>query len=281
MNNVYCIHFDKKEIRVSLDLLQKYLDQGWKFGFSWNHCKNSSSAHKGHSPSNKGRTVPEETKRKISETLKRKYDQGLEIGFRTYWKSSHDSWCKGLTKETDQRVMNISIGKMGHEVSKETRKKLHDSHYGKKIPKDKLEIILSKWYITKKLNNSFNYSKPEQMFYETLLELNKKYTIYRQYKDKERYPFYCDFYIEELDLFIEMNFHWSHGKHPFDKYSSEDISTLNEWLEKSNTSKYFSNSIEVWTKRDVNKRLIAAKNNLNYIELFDEEDVKKLLEKLK
>lgn len=34
--------------------------------------------------------------------------------------------------------------------------------------------------------------------------------VVRQYRDP-RYPFFCDFYVRSLDLFVECNFHWTHG----------------------------------------------------------------------
>ena len=37
---------------------------------------------------------------------------------------------------------------------------------------------------------------------------------------------------------------------------------------KSKNTKYYNVAIEVWTKRDVNKRNIAKQNNLNYLEIF-------------
>ena len=32
----------------------------------------------------------------------------------------------------------------------------------------------------------------------------------------DRYPFACDFYISSLDLFIECNYHWTHGGKPYE-----------------------------------------------------------------
>lgn len=130
------------------------------------------------------------------------------------------------------------------------------------MTKDKLYIQLTKQYITKKKNNSFNKSKAEEEFFDYLLKENINKTILRQYRD-ERYPFYCDFYIKEDDLFIECNFHWTHGGHPFDKNNPLDIQKLNEWEEKAKTSKFYQTAIEVWTIRDVKKREVAIKNNLN------------------
>ena len=65
---------------------------------------------------------------------------------------------------------------------------------------------------SKRKNHSFNISKPEV---ESFNLLKEKYPdVINQYKD-ERYPFACDFYIPSLDLYIECNYHWTHGGHPF------------------------------------------------------------------
>lgn len=96
-----------------------------------------------------------------------------------------------------------------------------------------------------------------------LLRENVNKTIYRQYKC-DRYPFYCDFYIVEDDLFIELNAHWSHGGKPFDANDPECIDKLELWKEKAKTSKFYEVAIETWTIRDVQKQMIAKQNNLNY-----------------
>jgi hypothetical protein len=41
-----------------------------------------------------------------------------------------------------------------------------------------------------------------------------------------------------------------------------------DWVKKSIEHPYYLNAIKVWTKRDVKKREIAKKNNLNYLEIF-------------
>ena len=58
-----------------------------------------------------------------------------------------------------------------------------------------------------KKNNSFNKSKEEEKYYSYLLHLYSSEDIVRQYYDKDRYPFHCDFYIKSEDLFIEVNKH--------------------------------------------------------------------------
>ena len=120
-----------------------------------------------------------------------------------------------------------------------------------------------KLYITKKNNNSFHTSKIENKFkkYLTLNNINYEY----QYKS-ELYPFACDFYIPEYDLYIEIQGNWTHGGHPYDESSIEDINKLNIWKNKKN--RYYDIAVKVWSKSDVLKRETARKNNLNYLEVF-------------
>ena len=130
-----------------------------------------------------------------------------------------------------------------------------------------------KEYITKKKNNSFNISKPEDQSYELL---KSKYPdVQKQYRS-EAYPFNCDFYIPSLDLYIECNYHWTHGFHPYDPNSIEDQKQLELW--KSKSTKFYDNAINTWTIRDVNKRHTAKENNLNWIEFFSILKLNKWLE---
>lgn len=64
---------------------------------------------------------------------------------------------------------------------------------------------------------------------------------------------------------MELNLHWSHGRHWFDETNIDDKLTANMWIEKAKTSDYYQAVIDVWTKRDVLKRETAKKNHLNYI----------------
>ena len=95
-----------------------------------------------------------------------------------------------------------------------------------------------------------------------LKQFNEK-TILRRYKE-ERYPFYCDFYIVEDDLFIELNAHWTHGGKPFDPDDIQCQEKLKIWQEKAKQSKFYENAIKTWTERDVKKQKIAKENHLNY-----------------
>ena len=79
------------------------------------------------------------------------------------------------------------------------------------------------------------------------------------------YMFECDFYIPSEDLFIELNAHPSHGKHPFVGDVPDNL--LLEELRKHNTP-WNNKVIETWTQRDVEKLTIARQNKLNYIVIY-------------
>ena len=138
--------------------------------------------------------------------------------------------------------------------------------------------ILAKKYLTMKKNNSFNISKPEE---ELFLYIKEKFpSVERQYKDEKRYPYCCDFYIPELDLFLELNGTWTHGKHPYDSTSLEDKLKLEQWKEKSKEHPYYLNAIKTWTVRDVEKRNTAKKNNLNFKEVWSLDEGKEFIDDL-
>lgn len=149
----------------------------------------------------------------------------------------------------------------------------------------KTEDFLKKSYATKKINNSFNVSKSEDELYNKLCNIFNKDSVFRQYNTKifeksDRYPFDCDFYIKPLDLFIELNFSWTHGGHVFDANCEKDLETLDHWRDKALISDYYKNAINVWTVRDPLKLKTADKNKLKYCILYTISDENKLLESL-
>ena len=150
------------------------------------------------------------------------------------------------------------------------------SDYCNKIRNNK--YIQDKIQHTKIKHKTFSTSKPEEELY---LYIKEKFpSVIRQYKDKERYPFFCDFYIPELDLFLELNGTWTHGKHPFNINSKEDISILNTWKEKSKEHPFYLSAIETWTIRDVKKRNKAKEENLNFHEFWNIEETKQFIDEL-
>ena len=126
-----------------------------------------------------------------------------------------------------------------------------------------LDCVKTKIIETKRKNKSFNTSAIEEEFAEYLDKNCINYK--RQHKSKE-YPYACDFYFPDNDLYLEIQAMWTHGERPFNPNLKEDQATLQEWQSKNN--KFYNCAIETWTVRDVLKRETAKKNNLNYLEVF-------------
>lgn len=122
-------------------------------------------------------------------------------------------------------------------------------------------------YDTKKKNHSFNISKDEEQVFELLAK--KFANIERQYKS-EKYPYACDFYIPQKDLYIECNFSQYHNGKPF-KHSVEDMIQVLKFQQKAKEinfkgeyKKQYDNILDTWTKRDVEKLKCFKNNNLSY-----------------
>ena len=185
----------------------------------------------------------EDIKKKSKETMVKKYGvehntQNKEIAMKVA-DSIHNNW-KHKTEEELKRLSEI--------YSESTKR------------------CLDKINATKRKNGTFNTSKPEQKIKRLLEECFPDTKC--QY-ESELYPFNCDFYIPCLDLYIEYQGFWSHGKHPFDLESEKDLEKLKIWKEKAKTSKFYKNAIETWTVRDPLKRKIAKQNNLKWSEFFN------------
>ena len=151
--------------------------------------------------------------------------------------------------------------------------------YNKRIREKQKDTIISKYgsieaynkaitdaiSATKRKNNTFATSSTEEYISQKLFDAGIEYM--RQYKC-ERYPFHCDFYLVDYDLFIEIQAIWTHGRKPFNPDDPECQKTLKEWQDKAKTSQFYINAIEVWTDKDVKKREAAKASNINYLEIF-------------
>lgn len=126
-----------------------------------------------------------------------------------------------------------------------------------------------KRYATLKKNNTFSSSSYEK---RAIILLKEKFEDVKVQYSSKVYPFHCDFYIPEKDLYIELQICWTHGKMPYQQCDKKCKEQLEIWKEKSKRSKFYQAAIDTWTIRDVKKRETAYKNNLNYIEFFDYKD---------
>ena len=106
----------------------------------------------------------------------------------------------------------------------------------------------------KKVNKGICRTYQEQKIYNCLIQ---KYPdlIYDK-KIDDRYPFYVDFYIPSLDLFIEYQGHPSHGKRPYNENNLEECYNLyGSWL-------------DLYVNKDTAKYNIAIQNNINLIRIY-------------
>ena len=196
------------------------------------------------------------------------------------------------SKKIQEKIKQTCLQKYGCSCSlsnSQTREKIKQTcikKYGVENPSQSAEIkqklgkissspeILQKIYETKKRNHSFNVSTPENLIYERLSEKFGK--VLRQYKS-EKYPFACDFYIPEIDLYVEFQGIWTHGKEPYNPENPKHQEILENWQEKAKTSEFYQNAIDIWTEVDPKKREVAKHSNLNWIEFFTIEEFEEWL----
>lgn len=206
-------------------------------------------------------------KNKYKENYKRKF--GVENPFQ-------NEVVKEKIKQTCLKKYGVDKPSKS-DIVKEKYKQTCLERYGVSSPM-KNQYISNKSINIRIKNNTWSSSKPEEELYLCIKE--RFPLVKRQYKDKERYPWFCDFYIPELDLFLELNGTWTHGKHPFNMNSKEDNSILNLWKEKSKEHPMYLSAIKTWTISDVNKRNKAKENNLNFKEVWTLLEGKEFIYKL-
>lgn len=227
----------------------------------------------------------------------------------TYIKTSDDGICKTCGKPTS--FMNMWSGyrtyccnscMSSNKDIQNQRKQTSLLHYGVEFPhqsqevKDKMaNTCLAKYGVTnvyaseyvKQLNKenagqrrlkeiqtrTINGTRSTvEMYFKEKLEANNIEYI-EEYSTDERYPFPCDFYLPKTDTFIELNFYWMHGEHWFDNTNSDDMHKLNIWKEKATNSSQYYAAINIWTKHDILRKHTAETNKLNYIVLWNIQDI--------
>lgn len=229
-----------------------------------------------------------EVRDKISNTILNRYGADNYMRSEDY-KEKSKSTCNekyGVdnplnSEEIQNKIKKSLVEKYGYPSfmsTKEFRRKSVETcikKYGVRYP-IQFKEIRDKIDDTKRKNHTFNTSKPEENIYILLKENFPE--VVRQHKDKERYPWNCDFFIPSVDIFIELQGMWTHNKHPYDYTSIEDQRILEEW--KSKESKFYENAVHVWSISDVKKRETAKKNHLHWIEFFtyDEDKIMREIE---
>lgn len=120
------------------------------------------------------------------------------------------------------------------------------------------------------LENFRNSSIFEVFAYAALLDrfgMDDVLVDYGVHPYDARYPYPCDFYIKSLDLFIELNMHFTHGGHWFDESSPAD-SLRKQHLEQTDRVRN-RKFLSTWCVHDVNKRKAAKAAGLLYLAFWD------------
>lgn len=115
----------------------------------------------------------------------------------------------------------------------------------------------------RRAHRTFHVSRPEDDLWDLLVEHFGLDDVVRQYRDEERYPWACDFYVPSRDLFIELNGLWTHGGHWFDPHDARDVDRRVAWESKGTA--FYDTAVMQWCTRDVSKRRMAAEKALNYV----------------
>lgn len=163
---------------------------------------------------------------------------------------------KESSLEPSARQNSIETNKS--EESKEKRIQTNIKKYGYPNPNQSL-IVQRKIRKTKRKNNTFSTSKSEQQLNDELLNLFDN--VQTQFTSSE-YPFACDFYIPERQLYIELNATWTHGSAWYNINNPTHKEISNKWKKSSG---YYKSAYKSWTNLDVKKRQTAKENNLNYL----------------
>lgn len=213
----------------------------------------------------------------------------------------------GGTKKSLEKIKETNLKRYGYEMplqSSQIRNKIKETNkikYGTEYPlsskmvQDKrketcihkygalypmqVKSVSEKSYNERVKRHTWSSSKVENTLYDYIKE--RFPLVKRQYKDI-RYPWHCDFYIPDLDYFIEVNGYWTHGSHPFDSTNINDLNKIKIWNKKYDNGNHplYKRAIEGWTIFDVKKREYAKKNNLNFKEVWNLEEGKEFIDKL-
>lgn len=201
----------------------------------------------------------EEIRQKIKETnLERygcEYPQQNEEIKQKMKDAYYEKYLSG-TKEANENWNNVL----------EKKKKTYIEKYGS--VKNYYQVTYDKIVRSLQKHKNHGMTTPEYQTYEYLQTIFDKDDIQFNSKIDERYPFHVDFYIKPLDLFIEINAFWTHGKHLFDEDNKDDIDLLNKWKQKAETSKQYKSAVNVWSVIDPFKCQTAKMNNLNYLPIW-------------
>lgn len=207
--------------------------------------------------------IEEIKQRKINKVLNRS-----EIEKQIYREKIRNTWDHKNIEDVNNHVNKIKekkkirYGDKNYNNREKFNQTTHSKEYSAKKKKRYDKTALE--YELRKIKTNGGVSKIEIEFYDWLCNHFNNNDVLVQYSS-DLYPYHCDFYIKSLDLYIELNGHWTHGCYPFIG-DEKDLKRIEYW--KSKKSEYYETAIRVWSIVDVKKQKIAKENNLNYLTIY-------------
>jgi hypothetical protein len=185
----------------------------------------------------------QDTREKIKSTINEKF--GCDNAFQN----------KDIIEDIKQKRKQTCIERYGTETWQQS-----EEH------KQRVHQIKQKEYDTRKANNTWTTSSIEERIADWLESEHVDFE--RQYRS-DAYPFACDFWLKDYDLYIEIQGTWTHGGRPYNSFSIIDSNIVQQWRKKQ--SDYYDNAIYTWTKLDPKKRKMAKENGVNLLEIFSQD----------
>lgn len=222
---------------------------------------------------------------KIRKTKEERYGDGGYVNSEKRKKTMKERYGSEYTLSSDallQKIKETKREKYGDE-NYINHKKIQETlmeRYGVKNPYQiksvRNRLDYDKIISTKRKTGKLNSSAQEERLNSILINIFGKENVIREYRDdryrnpKNKRRYCCDFYIKSEDLFIELQGHYTHGKHPFDENNLEDIDLRKLYESKICDKKpSYQKIVDVWCSADVTKRNVAKSSKLKYLEIFD------------
>ena len=196
----------------------------------------------------KSSLTQKQTWKNKSEEEKEQWRQQQIQSHSTYKYRSNQS---SIVKEA-QKNMSVEYKEELNHSRSETLKKLWE--------KDKEELLKQRSdtaKLNRKKESRLCRTKLEQKVYDVLSLIYPD--IQYDVKVDNRYPYFVDFYIPSLDVFIELQGHPSHGKVP---YEQENEQSLQE------AYKLYGDWLRIYTQVDVEKYNTAKSNKINIVRVY-------------
>lgn len=210
-------------------------------------------------------------KDKVRETCLERYGSTSPLGSKAIFNKTKETLKKnygvdspGKSKRIQNRIKSTMMSKYGVISAFSLQSSIDRSH---------TKEVIDKIIETKRKNHTFNTSKFEEEMFSYIKE--RFPLVKRQYKDDLRYPWRCDFYIPELDYFIEIQGYYTHNDHPFDPCSKSDLELVEQYKNRYGEK---CQAITIWTIKDVEKRECAKKNSLNFKEVWTLDEGKSFID---